>query len=371
MIDMQQAGLKLQIPEIIFDRAPFIIFWESTRACDLACRHCRAEALRHRDPDELTTAEVKRLFEQIKGFDDPKPLLVITGGDPLKRADIFELIEYGRQIGLRTVITPSGTNNITREAVRRFREGGLRAMALSLDGSSPERHDHFRNVPGAFDWTMRAAHFALDEGLPLQINTTVTAETADDLPAIYELIKPLGIKRWSLFFLVPTGRGRILEQVTPARAEQILNWLYEVGEEAPFQVKTTEAHHFRRVMLQRTMAEGVSLEELCSSQQLKGRMFGINDGNGAIFVSRTGEIYPSGFLPLSAGNVRREDIVAIYRNAPLLKELRDKSRLKGKCGRCEFKGICGGSRARAYAMTGDYLQNDPLCPYQPGAGGGD
>jgi len=368
---MHRAPLKLRVPEITFDRAPFIIFWESTRACDLACRHCRAEAVRHRDPDELTTAEVKRLFEQIRGFGEPMPLLVITGGDPLKRPDIFELIEYGHKLGLEMVIAPSGTNTITREAVRRFREGGLRAMALSLDGSTPERHDRFRGVPGAFDWTMRAAHFALEEGLPLQINTTVTAETADDLPAIYELIKPLGIKRWSLFFLIPVGRGRILPQVTPARAEQILLWLYEVGEEAPFQVKTTEAHHFRRVMLQRMAAEGASLEELLSGRRLKGRMFGINDGNGAIFVSRTGEVYPSGFLPLSVGNVRREDIVAIYRNAPLLRELRDKGRLKGKCGRCEFRGICGGSRARAYALTGDHLQSDPLCPYQPGKGGGD
>ncbi|MFQ6090485.1 MAG: TIGR04053 family radical SAM/SPASM domain-containing protein [Candidatus Bipolaricaulia bacterium] len=368
MIDMQRAGLKLQIPEIIFDRAPFIIFWESTRACDLACRHCRAEAIRRRDPDELTTAEVKRLFEQIKGFGDPRPLLIITGGDPLKREDIFELIEYGKQIGLKMAITPSGTKDITREAVRRFHKGGLRGMALSLDGSSPGRHDHFRNVPGAFDWTMRAAHFALEEGLPLQINTTVTAETADDLPQIYELIKPLGINRWSLFFLVPTGRGRILEQVSPKRAEEILNWLYEVGEEAPFQVKTTEAHHFRRVMLQRMVAGGASPEELFGGQQVRGRMFGINDGNGAIFVSRVGEVYPSGFLPLPAGNVRRGDIVEIYRNAPLFKTLRDKGRLTGTCGKCEFKGICGGSRARAYAMTGDYLQNDPLCPYRPGGG---
>jgi len=363
-----QAEFKLQIPEIIFAEAPFIIFWESTRACDLACRHCRAEAQRHRDPDELTTAEVKRFFDQIKGFGHPQPLLIISGGDPLKREDIFELIEYGGQIGLKMAITPSGTNNITREVVRRFHRGGIGSMALSLDGSSPERHDHFRNVPGVFAWTMRAAHFALEEGLPLQINTTVTAETADDLPAIYELVKRLEIRRWSLFFLVPTGRGRILKQVTPMQAEEILNWLYEVGEEAPFQVKTTEAHHFRRVMLQRMMAEGTSLKELLGDRQVRGRMLGINDGNGAIFVSRVGEVYPSGFLPLSAGNVRRENIVELYRNAPLFRELRDKSRLKGKCGRCEFKGICGGSRARAYAMTGDYLQSDPLCPYRPGGG---
>lgn len=365
---MRQAGLKQQIPEIIYDRAPFIIFWESTRACDLACRHCRAEAMRHRDPDELTTEEAKALFDRIRGFGDPGPLLIISGGDPLKREDIFELIEYGRQIGLKMAITPSGTKNVTREVVRRLRKGGIRSMALSLDGSSPERHDHFRNVPGVFDWTMQAAHYALEEGVPLQINTTVTAETADDLPQIYELLKPLGISRWSLFFLVPTGRGRLLEQVTPEQAERILNWLYEVGEEAPFQVKTTEAHHFRRVMLQRMMAEGASLEELFADRQVRGRMFGVNDGNGALFISRVGNVYPSGFLPLSVGNVRRGDIVELYRNAPLFKTLRDKSKLKGKCGRCEFKGICGGSRARAYAMTGDYLQNDPLCPYQPGGG---
>lgn len=365
---MQQVELTRPFPEIIFDKAPFIIFWESTRACDLACRHCRAEAQRRREPDELTTAEVATLFDQIKEFGDPQPMLILTGGDPLKREDIFDLIEYGQRIGLQMAITPSGTKDITREAVRRFHEGGIKSMALSLDGSSPENHDRFRNVPGVFDWTMRAAHQALDEGLPLQINTTVTAETADDLPRIYELILPLEIYRWSLFFLVPTGRGRILEQVTPKRAEEILQWLYEVGEEAPFQVKTTEAHHFRRVMLQRMEAEGRALEELFSDQRAKGRMLGINDGNGAMFVSRTGEAYPSGFLPLSVGTIRQKNIVEIYRNAPLFKELRDKGRLKGKCGRCEFKGICGGSRSRAYAMTGDYLQNDPLCPYQPGGG---
>lgn len=357
--------MSLPLPTIVYDEAPLVVYWEATRACDLACRHCRAEAIRQRHPHELTKREAQALFGQVKEF--RSSLLVITGGDPMKRPDLFELLAYAQEIGLKVAVTPSGTNNLTRDSIETFKALGVQTLGLSLDGSNAENHDTFRQVGGCFDWTLQAARWAREASLPLQINTTVTAETAEDLPDIYKLVENLGVVRWSLFFLVPVGRGRLLRQITPTYAEHTLHWLYELSQRAPMQIKTTEAHHYRRVVMQREKQKGKSFEETLQGPRARG--FGVRDGNGVVFVSHLGEIYPSGFLPLAAGNVRQDSLREIYRNSQLFRDLRGSASaiLKGKCGRCAFRGICGGSRARAYAYTRDYLESDPLCAYRPRA----
>lgn len=335
---------------------PLLIYWELTRACDLACRHCRAEAIPQRDPRELSTEEGFALLERLTAFGDPRPHLVLTGGDPLKRPDLFDLIAEARRLGFLVALTPSGTYALTEAAIDRLKAAGIWMLALSLDGSTAARHDALRGVPGSFAQTVRAARWAAAAGLPFQINTLVCAETLEDLPAIVERVRELGARRWSLFFLIPTGRGRLLREISPEESERLMHWLIDLAPQAPFEIKTTEAHHYRRVLVQRANGH---------LPPAARRGFGVRDGNGIMFISHIGEIYPSGFLPIPLGNVRREDPVAIYREHPLFVALRDPDALKGKCGRCPFRAICGGSRARAYAVTGDPLESDPLCPYLP------
>lgn len=359
------ALFAAQGSRFIYDQAPRLVYWEATQSCALACIHCRASALPHRHPDELTTDEARGLMRQIADFDPRRPPhLVITGGDPLRRPDLFSLIDYGRSLGLSISVTPAGTDALTPAVVRQFKEAGVASLALSLDGSTPARHDAFRRVDGSFAWTVAGARAITAAGIPLQINSMVTAETLDDIPHIYEVVRELGITRWALFFLIATGRGSSLAEVTPAESERMLNWLAQVSRspETPFVIKTTEAHHYRRIAAQR-MQRHLSEEQIVETPV--GRGFGIRDGNGIIFVSHLGEVYPSGFLPLGVGNIRSDSLVTIYRDSPMLRSLRDADQLTGKCGDCPFRLICGGSRARAYAATGDPLASDPLCIYQP------
>lgn len=350
----------------VFARAPQLIYWEITRACDLACVHCRAEAITRRSRLEFSTEEGKALLRQIAGFGGPRlPQVVITGGDPLQRPDLFELIAYGRTLGLGMSATPAGTARLTPEMVDAFQAVDTSSLALSLDGATAASHDAFRGVAGSYAWTLEGAREVVARGIPLQINTMVTGDTAAELPAIYEVVRDLGITRWALFFLIATGRGQGLAEVTPAQSERVLNWIWKrtVDPATPFAIKTTEAHHYRRIGFTK-LARRVAPETISASPM--GRGFGIRDGNGIVFVSHTGEIYPSGFLPLAAGNVRRGDsLVEVYRHHPLFVGLRDADRLEGKCGVCAFRRICGGSRARAYAATGNPLGSDPLCPYVP------
>ncbi len=348
----------------VYPDAPLLIYLEITRACDLACRHCRAEAIAQRDPEELSTAEAEDLLRKMRGFGDRLPHLVLTGGDPLKRPDFFALLEYGAGLGLRMSVAPSGTNALTRDVLRRFKAIGVESMSLSLDGSSTEKHDSFRGVSGCFARTIEAARLASDEGLTLQINTLVTADTAEDIPEIYRLVSRLALMRWSLFYLIQVGRGQGLREITPDQCERLHHWLYDISKEAPFIVATTEAPHFRRVAFRRMREEGIPMARIFATPV--GRGFGIRDGNGIMFVSHTGEVYLSGFLPVAAGNVRRAHIAEIYRKSEVFKEVRQTTLFKGRCGSCEFKVICGGSRARAFAAHGDYMAEDPACNYQPG-----
>jgi len=340
------------------DRRPFVLVWELTRACELTCKHCRADAQPERHPDELTTAEGKALLDEARQFDE-KQLVVLSGGDPLARDDTVELVEYGADRGLLMTLTPSGTASLTPERVDDLADAGARRLALSIDGGSRATHDEFRGEPGSFDATIRAAAAAEDAGLPLQINTTVCAETVEELPAIRELVADLGAVLWSVFFLVPVGRGAVLDAIDPERAEDVLAWLTEVEASSSFGVKTTEAPHYRRVALQRRREGGAAAADAI------GRRTGITAGDGFAFVSHVGEVFPSGFLPESAGNVREQGLVETYRESALFTALRDPDALRGKCGACEFRGVCGGSRSRAYATAGDPLASDPLCAYVP------
>ncbi len=344
---------------------PMLVYWEMTQACALACRHCRAEAMPYRHPQELNYAESRRLLRQLTGFGEPLPHLILTGGDPATRADLVALVDEANALGLRVSITPSATPDLTRDLIARLKAHGILSLGLSLDGSSAARHDRMRGIPGCFDWTVSAAREALALGLAVQVNTLVAVETADDLPAIYELLKPLPIMRWSLFFLIGVGRGRVLREVAPEEGEAVMNWVHELARTAPFEIKTTEAPSYRRITLERMRAEGLSAEQIRGSSVYRG--FRIRDGHGIMFISHVGDIYPAGFLPLAAGNVRQDDPVQVYRDAPLFRALHDAHQLKGKCGDCEYRVICGGSRARAFAHTGDPLQSDPLCVYQPAA----
>ncbi|EMA20272.1 radical SAM/SPASM domain-containing protein [Haloarcula amylolytica] len=336
------------------DQQPLVLIWEVTQACELACKHCRADAQPRRHPDELSTAEGKALLDQARDFGDGQ-LVVLSGGDPLAREDLPELVDYGTEQGLRMTLTPSGTNSITQDRLAELDDAGLRRLALSIDGGDSESHDTFRGESGSFEATMAAAEAARDLDIPLQINTTVCAETVEQLPVIRDLVADLDAVLWSVFFLVPVGRGRVLTPIDPERAERVLSWLHEVSEEASFGLKTTEAPHYRRVAIQ-NQDEGAG--------GLKRRM-GIRAGKGFAFVSHTGEVFPSGFLPKSAGSVREESVVDIYRESPLFQQLRDDDALTGKCGACRYRTVCGGSRSRAYATTGDPLAADPLCDYQP------
>ncbi|RZV08906.1 radical SAM protein [Natrinema hispanicum] len=343
---------------------PFVLIWELTQACGLACNHCRADAKPQRHPDELSTAEGKALLEDAAEFGDGQ-LVVLSGGDPLVRDDVEELIASGDDLGLRMTITPSGTGSLTADRIEAMANAGLKRMAVSLDGASAETHDAFRGEEGSFAETIRAVEDARAAGLPVQVNTTVCQQTVDELPAIRELLADLGAVMWSVFFLVPVGRGQILEPITPERADMVMAWLAEVSETEPFGVKTTEAPQYRRVVMQRRGETADGGEKGAAPDPGVKRRTGIVAGDGFAFVSHTGEVFPSGFLPESAGNVRDRPVTDSYRNSALFQSLRDRDRLSGKCGACPYRHVCGGSRSRAFAHTGDPLASDPLCPFVP------
>lgn len=348
-----------------FDRAPFTIAWEVTRACAYACLHCRADAQPQRDPLELGTVEALRLIEELAGF-ETRPILVLTGGDPLMRRDLFTLARYGHERGLRVSLTPTATALVTRKRMREACAAGVRRVAFSVDAANAGVHDRFRGFAGSFERTVQGMANAAAEGLPLQVNTTVCALNAGELERMVPALERWGIVQWSVFFLVPTGRGMHLRMLSAAAHERMLEWLHELSGRVPFDVKATVAPQYRRIALQRggggapPAGPGYRFAD-----GLDRPAKGVNDGRGFMFISHRGEIMPSGFLPISAGNVRKRDPVDVYRSSRLFRQLRDPAALKGKCGRCEFRDVCGGSRARAYAVTGDPLASDPSCPYQP------
>ncbi len=357
---MDNNVAKMNLPD--YNTNPFIVIWEVTRACALKCLHCRAEAQYKPDPRELSTEEGKNLLKQIQEMNSP--LLVFTGGDPLERKDIFELSEYAVSLGLRVSITPSATPKVTKTAMKRLFDTGLSRWAFSLDGSTAEIHDHFRGTKGSYDLTMKSIAYLKELGMPLQINTTVSRYNLNDLPDLAKKVEELGAVLWSVFFLVPTGRAQVKDMISPLEHEQVFSFLYELKNKVPFDIKTTEAPHYRRFLLQK-QSELFKQDEL--NKNIIGRAPGINDGKGFVFISHIGDVYPSGFLPIKAGNIKERPLAEIYREAPLFKSLRDPNQLKGKCGKCEYRFICGGSRARSYGVTGDPLASEPNCIYIPQA----
>jgi AdoMet-dependent heme synthase len=371
-------------PKFDVAERPFIVIWEMTRACDLACAHCRAEAMPWRDPRELSTAEARDLIDEIAAFGLPAPLLVLTGGDPMKRPDLSELVSYAAHRHVPVAFSPSVTPLVTPRAITDLRACGLKALSLSLDGASAQAHDAFRGVEGVFDRTMELWEAARAAGLKVQINTTVARRNLHELPAIAGLVLEHGAMVWSAFFLVPIGRGVALEQISPEQCEDVMHFLCDLGQVIP--VKTTEAHHFRRVVAERTILErrGLAPESVLHlgptyralraarsswpATRLNRRSpMDVNAGRGFVFISHVGTVHGSGFLPVSAGNVREDSLSRIYRESQLFRDLRDLSALQGRCARCEFAAACGGSRSRAFAMTGDVRAEDALCAYVPGS----
>jgi radical SAM protein len=348
-----------------FDRAPFLVIWEVTRACALACIHCRAAALARRDPLELTTQEGFRLLDQVRSFGTPPPLLVLTGGDPMWRKDLAELVGHATSIGLTVALTPSGTAMATRKRLEELKAAGLSRVAVSLDGPDPASHDAFRRVKGSYANTLKIIDAVVDLQLPLQINSTISRLTLPRLTELAAVVGSFPLTLWAAFFLVQTGRGASLEQITPDECEGVLEFLDDLSRRVPFGIKTTEAPHYRRVQLARERA-GAQAGPVLGRRQLRAPR-AVNDGNGFVFVDHVGNVCPSGFLPMPCGNARDGRLVETYREDPVFKRLRDPDALLGRCGRCELRAVCGGSRSRAFAATGNAFAEDPLCAYDPPA----
>ncbi|MGM8364396.1 TIGR04053 family radical SAM/SPASM domain-containing protein [Virgibacillus sp. W0181] len=362
-----------------YNENPFIVIWELTRACQLKCLHCRAEAQYHRHPLELTFEEGKKLIDDI--YDMNNPMLVFTGGDPLERPDVFDIAAYAVQKGVRVSMTPSATPNVTKEKMKKAKDVGLSRWAFSIDGHNAEIHDYFRGTTGSFDLTMNAIKYLHELDMPLQINTVISRYNYKYLDEMAEMVENLNCVLWSVFFLVPTGRGKESDMISPVEHEKVLRWLYKLSKRVSFDIKTTAAQHYRRVVIQNKMREKVSksdkdhilYEDALTSgliNQIDGlgrAPRGVNDGNGFVFISHTGDVFPSGLLPIKAGNVRMTPLADIYRHSEVFQNLRNPDKYKGKCGVCEFRHVCGGSRSRAYNVTGDYMESEPYCVYIPKA----
>jgi AdoMet-dependent heme synthase len=358
-----------------FDQAPYLVIWETTRACALVCKHCRANAIDLRDPGELDTGTGLRLLEEVAAMGTP--IVVLSGGDPLQRADLEVLIRYGGNLGLRMATIPAATERLTSERLRSLKEAGVAQIAFSIDAPSAESHDAFRGVPGSFQRTVAASHEVRRLGVPLQVNTVIGPWNKHQIPAMAELVTRLGVVFWEVFFLVPVGRGASAGSLSAKECEDLFEQLYEIARSAPFVLKVAEAPHYRRhVMLRLMLDEGLDATREASSHLLQRRQGhrrglghaprAVNAGRGFLFVDHRGWISPSGFLPKPAGRYPRDDLAEVYRSSDLFQGLRDPSRLRGRCGRCEFAATCGGSRSRAWALTGDPYAAEPWCNYQPG-----
>lgn len=339
-----------------YDRAPFLVLWELTRACQLACTHCRACAIPHRDDRELGTDEGKRFLDDLR-VEFGELLVVLTGGDPLERPDLEELVAHGTRLGHRMTLTPSATARLTAQRLDALAVAGIRRFALSLDGASSETHDRFRGVAGTFERTMVALGHLVSAGHEIQINSCVGPHNFSELDALHALVASLSPSLWSVFVLVATGRAEGSDTADAADHERVYRWLSGRADQSSFPVKTTAGQPYYRVRMQNARPARQGLRAPSP----------VNDGKGVLFVSHRGDVQPSGFLPLICGNVRERSVAAIYREHPLFRALRDPDQLEGKCRDCEYRTLCGGSRSRAWALTRDPLAEDPTCAYVPAA----
>ncbi len=366
-------GAKPELLSVDFDERPFTVAWELTRSCALACLHCRAEAQPKRHPDELTLDEARGVIDQLA--DLAPPVLVLTGGDPLMRPDFFDIVDYAVRRGLRTSVSPTTTALVTRERLERMRDLGVQMVHVSVDGARAMSHDAFRGFEGTFARAMRILGDLHDVGIGVQVGTTVSRRNVDELPAMVPFLTEHGVRMWNLFFLVPTGRARREDMIDVETAERTWEWMADLGPRVPFAVRTTAAPQFRRTLLRRARSDaggtaplrltgaGYQMREAPAGVQTRG----VNDGKGFLFIDHLGNLCPSGFLQVSGGNVRSAPIADVYRGSELFRSLRDPSLLRGRCGRCAFADLCGGSRARAYGVSGSWLDEDPLCALE-GAG---
>ena len=339
-----------------------LVAWETTRNCNLSCVHCRASATSGPYKNELDTQKAFQLLEDISEV--AKPIIILTGGEPLLRPDIFRIAKYGSDLGLRMVMAPNGTL-VTQDTAKKLVESGIKRVSISLDGANAESHDRFRGVPGAFKGALQGIEHFKSVGMSFQINTTITKTNLSQIPSILKLAETLGAVAHHIFLLVPTGRGKyIVDQAIDAEQyEETLNWFYDQRNNTPLQLKATCAPHYYRILRQRAKTEGVKIT--FQSHGLDAVTRGCLAGSGFCFISHQGKVQPCGFLDLECGDVRETKFSDIWRNSPQFLKLRDFNLLKGKCGMCEYKKFCGGCRARAYEATGDYLAEEPLCRYQP------
>jgi len=373
---MKPRASEKRPDRVDFNQAPFLVIWETTRSCALACRHCRADSILRRDPLELTNEEGKRLLDEVAEM--KTPIVILSGGDPLNREDLEDLIRHGKSRGIRMGTIPAATPNLTRERLLALKAAGVDQVAFSIDGPTARLHDEFRGTPGAFDTTMAGVRHAHEVGIPLQINTCFAAWNFPCLEDMVRLVRGLKVVFWEVFFLIPIGRGKGLKSLSAGQFEEVFERMHRLNDEEDFIIKLTEAPHYRRFVIQRERGaqrqDGATAAERIKRILARPRGAGgslgmspqaVNAGRGFAFVDHVGNICPSGFLPIPAGDVRRHSIIEVYRRSSLFQALRDPKLLKGRCGVCEFAGICGGSRARAYAVTGDYLETDPCCVYEP------
>ncbi len=352
-----------------YESGPLIVFWETTKACELKCLHCRASAIERRSPEELTVDDAKKLFARLADLPRP-PVLILTGGNPLMRDDIYELITAASSVGLPVAMSPAVSPRLDHDSLAKMKSSGAKFMSISLDGLS-ETHEKIRGVNGVYQETIKAIREGIESGLAVQVNTAVMKINYLELPRIFKLIYDLGVKIWEVFFLIQTGRGSELLDLTPEEYEAVCNFLYDASQ-YNVQIRTVECPFIRRVLRERNEGKKYSSqlyeklhEELI---ELMGKPIsastigqkGTLDGDGIIFIDHTGTIYPGGFLPVPIGNVKTDDLVKVYRESPLLKSIRARA-FHGNCNTCKYKWECGGSRARAFAYFGDPLASDPAC----------
>ena len=360
-----------------FGTSPLMFYYEITQACDLVCKHCRASAQENAAEDELPTELSLRLIDQVASF-PRRPHIVFTGGDPLKRADLFTLIRYAVEKELSVALTPSATPLATRQAFEQAKEAGVQAFGISLDAPIASIHDAFRGFEGSFDRTTEMLNTAKSLQIPVQVNTSITRRNVAYIDEMAEYLAQFGgVMMWSLFFLVPVGRGIEEERITAEECETVFAKLWHHAQQKPFSIKTTEAPHYRRFVLReggnpldvpRPFRFGKDPHDdsgILAKVRHRAPL-GITDGRGIMFVSHNGSIYPAGFLPLECGQFPQDSVVDVYQKHPTFKALQNPDNYKGICGRCEYRYVCGGSRARAFAVTGDPLEAEPDCCYHVG-----
>ncbi|MFA5904103.1 MAG: heme b synthase [Desulfobacula sp.] len=340
-----------------------LVAWETTRRCNLACKHCRAVAEDHPYDNELDTEASFKLLKQIREVGEP--IIILTGGEPLLRHDIFDIATFGTKLGLRMVMAPNGTL-ITKETADKMKKSGIKRISISLDGSTPDTHDAFRGIQHAFEKSIQGINIAKEAGIEFQINTTITKFNLGEIPKILKLAEDLGAVAHHIFLLVPTGRGKYIidGEIDAKEYEETLNWFYDQREKVSLQLKATCAPHYYRILRQRSKKEGKKIT--FETHGLDAVTRGCLAGTGFCFISHVGRVQTCGFLDVECGNITRQSFKDIWENSQVFNQLRNLDNLENKCGICEFKRVCGGCRARAYEATGNYLAEEPLCSYLPG-----